>query len=285
MTLFNGFKTSCLIVLLLFIADVSARTSSTQVLRLYQTEFNFQYHIELLELALNKTAEDYPDTSLQFTEQVSPGRGLKMLERGEVDLAFLASSKQREETYIPIKIPLLKGLLGYRILLIHQDNIEKFTTISTAEQLGRAFVAGFGSHWADLDVLKQNHLPTQEISTYGSLPKMLDAKRFDYFPRGINEVWEEKERLKYTLPDLTIEPNIVLVYNLPVYMFVNKGNPDLAKRLEAGLKIATEDLSFQMLFLKYYSESILKANLSKRKMILLDSKDYPIKEIDTSWWL
>ncbi|WP_144210398.1 type 2 periplasmic-binding domain-containing protein [Shewanella donghaensis] len=269
----------------MFIADVSARTSSTQVLRLYQTEFNFQYHIELLELALNKTAEDYPDTSLQFTEQVSPGRGLKMLERGEVDLAFLASSKQREETYIPIKIPLLKGLLGYRILLIHQDNIEKFTTISTAEQLGRAFVAGFGSHWADLDVLKQNHLPTQEISTYGSLPKMLDAKRFDYFPRGINEVWEEKERLKYTLPDLTIEPNIVLVYNLPVYMFVNKGNPDLAKRLEAGLKIATEDLSFQMLFLKYYSESILKANLSKRKMILLDSKDYPIKEIDTSWWL
>ncbi|WP_153915221.1 transporter substrate-binding domain-containing protein [Shewanella sp. TC10] len=286
MTLYNCFKAFWIAFICLFIADVSAKSTSTQVLRLYQTDFQFEYHIELLKIALDKTAADYPDTRLQFTEQVTPGRGLKMLEQGEVDIAFLASSKEREQNFIPIKIPLLKGLLGYRLLLIHQDNLEKFQQVSSTKDLSDSFVAGFGMHWADIEVLRQNRLPTQEVGTVTSLHRMLDAKRFDYFPRGVNEIWEEKQRLNRQLPDLMIEPNIALVYNLPVYVFVNKDLPELAERIEKGLNKATDDLSFQELFLKYYSDSILKARLSERKIIHLQNDDYPMTStIDTSWWL
>ncbi|MCL1066595.1 transporter substrate-binding domain-containing protein [Shewanella olleyana] len=286
MTRYNCFKASLIAFVCLFIADVSAKPTSTQVLRLYQTDFQFEYHIELLKIALDKTAADYPDTKLQFTEQVTPGRGLKMLEQGEVDIAFLASSKEREQNFIPIKIPLLKGLLGYRLLLIHQDNLEKFQQVTNTKDLGDSFVAGFGSHWADIEVLRHNNLPTQEVGTVTSLYRMLHAKRFDYFPRGVNEIWEEKQRLKGQLPDLMIEPNIALVYNLPVYVFVNKDLPELAARIEKGLNIATDDLSFQELFLKYYNDSILKARLSERNIIHLQNDDYPMTStIDTSWWL
>ena len=291
MKLLIYFKISLITIACFFIADLQARTTSTQVLRLYQTDINYEYHIELLKMALDKmaldkTAADYPEATLQFTEQVTQGRGLKMLEQGEVDVAFLASSKQREQAFIPIKIPLLKGLLGYRLLLIHQDNQQKFQQINSTKELGDSLVAGFGTHWADIAVLRHNHLPTQEIGTASSLYRMLDAKRFDYFPRGINEVWGERKRIKSRLPDLMVEPNIALVYNLPVYVFVNKQQPELAKRIEKGLIKATEDLSFQELFLRYYSDSILKARLSERRIIRLENQDYPLSApIDTSWWL
>lgn len=281
-----NFKLLLIALICFFVTEASAKSSSPQVLRLYQTDYHFQYHIELLKMALDKTAADYPEASLQFTEQVTQGRGLKMLEQGEVDVAFLASSKQREQTFIPVKIPLLKGLLGYRLLLIHQDNQQKFLQVKNTHDLGESFVAGFGSHWADIDVLRHNALPTQDIGTASSLHRMLHAKRFDYFPRGINEVWQEQQRISSKLPELMIEPNIALVYNLPVYVFVNKELPELAERIEKGLNKATDDLSFQELFLKYYSDSILKARLSERQIIYLDNQDYPQTEpIDTSWWL
>ncbi|MBQ4889900.1 transporter substrate-binding domain-containing protein [Shewanella sp. MMG014] len=283
--MFIRFKVS-LLLWCVFSTSLFAKESTPQVLRLYQNEFHFQYHIELLKMALDKTAAEYPEARVQFTEQVTPGRGLKMLEQGEVNVAFLASSKQREKMFIPIKVPLLQGLLGYRLLYIHQDNQDKFKQVNSANQLSHSFVAGFGSHWADLDVLRHNELPTQEVGTAKSLYRMLQAKRFDYFPRGVSEIWAEKKRLGPDLPDLIIEPNLALVYHLPMYVFVNKQNPELAERIEKGLQRAIVDLSFQELFLKYYSDAILKAKLPQRTIIHLENQDYlSEKPIDSSWWL
>jgi hypothetical protein len=75
---------------------------------------------------------------------------------------------------------------------------------------------------------------------------MLIGKRFDYFPRGLDEVWSE-EKL-FSNKGIIIEQHLMLKYSTSKYFFVNKRNVALADRIERGLKIAIADGSFDALF-------------------------------------
>ena len=78
-----------------------------------------------------------------------------------------------------------------------------------------------------------------------SIFKMLKLGRIDYFHRGLNEIWGELSTHKETLK---IADNVMLFYPLPVYFFVTKSRPELAKKLEKGINLALEDGSFKTLF-------------------------------------
>jgi len=116
---------------------------------------------------------------------------------------------------------------------------------------------------------------------------MLSVKRFDYFPRGINEAWNEISEKKEKYPNLAVDPYIALYYPYPVYFFVNKNNLKLADRVERGLTIALEDGTFKALFLKYHSKIIQQADLNNRKIFILKNPTLAegTPEPDTSWWL
>jgi len=116
---------------------------------------------------------------------------------------------------------------------------------------------------------------------------MLKLKRFDYFPRGINEAWNEIDKKGVNYPELMVEERTALYYPYPVYYFVNKENRELAARIEKGLKIALADGSFKDLFFESHSEIINKANLDDRIIFKLQNPTLPegTPEPDTSWWL
>ena len=254
----------------------------------FQTDSRYSYHIELLDLALRNTIDEYgPFIIKPAKNEMTFSRGLFSLETKQgINIGFFASSKERETRFLSIRVPLLRGLLGYRVALVRKDNIEKFAAVKSLEQLTRQFTAGFGSQWADMEILKKNSIPVMGTAKYENLFKMLSAGRFDYFPRGINEAWKEIEVKKAEYPNLAVEKYFAFYYPYPVYFFVNKTDIRLAQRIEAGLKYALKNGTLKALFLSHYGTIINQTRLSERKIFTL--KNHILKEgtpePDTSWW-
>jgi hypothetical protein len=205
------------------------------------------YYSKLLKLALNKTtATDGAFELVEYPQLLTLARFEAELKRnGIVDVIWAVTNQNLEEDFLPIKIDLIKDLNSYRIFLIRKEDQPIFTMIHQLDDL-HALKAGQGSHWADTDILIANDLPVVTSPQFEPLFTMLIGKRFDYFPRGLNEIWSE-EKL-FSERGLSIEKTLMLHYNSPKYFFVNRKNTALADRIERGLKLAMADGSFEKLF-------------------------------------
>lgn len=275
------------LLLLLYVSSSFAKTNHPTI-KHFQTDIRYEYRYNLLRLALQKTtATDGPLTLEALPYKVTQKRGLAFLMDGGVDVVSLATNIDREKQMLPIRIPILRGLLGYRVFLIHDKSKEKFKQVEVLDNLKDQFVAGFGIHWADYKILKANNIPVETSAIYKNLFDMLMAGRFDYFPRGINEAWNEVKRFGSQYPDIAVEDNIAFFYPYPTYFFVRKNNFKLAGRIERGLKLALEDGSFKKLFMDYHQDMINQAQLSDRLMFTLNNPNLPpgTPKIDSSWWL
>lgn len=172
---------------------------------------------------------------------------------------------------MPIKISLIRELNNYRVLLIRAEDQPKFDQVRDINDL-RKFTAGLGSQWPDADVMRNNDLTVIGSPAYLPLFKMLASKRFDYFPRGLYEVWNEA-KIHADL-GIVIEKNIMLYYDAPFYFFVNKNNPQLANRIERGLKIAIADGSFEELFtsIPSFKLALEEQKNSQRRLLVLETR-------------
>jgi hypothetical protein len=204
----------------------------------------------ILELALIKTLDTHgPFQISSYPHQLTNSRFLAELERnGVINLMWTMTDQTRETKLVPIKISLLKELNSYRIFLIRKEDQARFNKIQTLEGL-RALRAGQGTSWPDTEILKNNQLPLVTSAHYELLFDMLKARRFDYFPRGLYEIWDEY--LLHKDQHVAIEQTLMLYYHAPIYFFTNKENPLLAERIETGLNIAIADGSFDELFYSY----------------------------------
>lgn len=260
----------------------------TLIVNYFQGDDRYVYQKHLIQLALNKTLDDGPFELRKYKGIVNQFRGRIFMKQGKVDIIFQSPTDELEREFRSIKFPMLRGILGYRIFLIHKDSIDAFAKIKTFKELRTKYKAGFGSDWGDMAILKENNVKVHGTPLYESLFKMLEVKRFDYFPRGINEVHMEYEKFKAKCcPNILVEPNLAFFYSFPLYFYVQKSNTRLADRLERGLKIAEKDGSFNKLFMEFYGNYIQQGNIGKRKVFMLTNSSLPknIPDVDTSWWL
>jgi Bacterial extracellular solute-binding proteins, family 3 len=236
---------------------------------------NGKYSFNLLKLALS-----YSNTQYEVQEGSDPtktfARVIEDLKANDIDVIWTTSDKDREAEFLPIRIPLYKGMFGYRIFIIKKGNQVKFDSVRTLEDLKKISM-GQGRNWADTKVLEENGLRVVKVNKYPSLFYMIDGDRMDAFPRGIHEPWDELDAHKDL--DLAIENNILLVYKIPFYFFVAKGNTKLAAQIEAGLNKAIADGSFDKLF--YANPGVQKvlksANLKNRRIINLTNSTLPVE--------
>ena len=248
----------------------------------YQSQSRYEFGHKLLVLALSKLKQPYAVNAFS-DHHINEARGEKMVISGKFDIQWMSTSSFREEQMIPIKMPIYKGILGLRLLLVKIRNKKHISQIRSLADLQK-YTGGHGSHWGDLPVYKANKLPVHTNANYEPLFLQLANERFDYFHRGLNEIWKEKQRYDDLL---AVADNIMLFYPQPVYFFVSKSNPRLADELETGLKLALKDGSYKKLFLEHHQNYIKKGNLKKRGLIQLVNPVLPINtpKIDTSWWL
>lgn len=261
---------SALLFSVLFSASLGAHANT---LRIVQGNNSIEVYARgLLQLALSKLPESY---KVQETvPNTSEERMVSMLMDNQLDVVWYATTNELEEKLQPIRIPIYRGLLGYRVLMIKKGTQHKFNGIKTLSDLRRVSL-GQGHFWADTNVLTANSLNVVRVLKYEGLFYMLDGDRFDAFPRGAHEPWSEMQRY----PDLAleVEQNLLLSYTNPFYFFVNKTNTKLAQDIERGLRLAIEDGSFDAYFFNdpTVKDVMTKANLKNRTLIKLDNPGLP----------
>ena len=210
------------------------------------------YYVELTRLVLSKNEHLYPKSKLILIDasDITLGKKLVLLKRNDADVIWAGANAEREFKYLPVRIPLFRGLLGYRVLLIRQEDKDKFLQIKKPAEL-KKLIACQGSHWVDSDILEANGYSVSRVEDFNTLLKMLVKKRCDYFPRAIFEANSDlKKAIKY-FPNITLMDDLILHYDLPAYYFVKKNNVALAHRLEQGLLAAFADGSFMKLMKKH----------------------------------
>jgi len=230
------------------------------------------YFTSMLQKALSYS----PDKSykLSFVDYDVPKlRAFKLIANNEgIDAIAAGATKERQAMLLSVKIPLLKGLNGWRVPLVTEKNknlFEKYTSRAQFEEL----VAGQMLTWSDTKIIESNGIRVEKGANYLGLFTMLEKNRFDYFPRSVLEV--EDEYNKYKHRGIVIEPNILIHYPTAYYFYVNKHNAELAKDIEYGLEQAIIDGSFDQLFDKYYGQVVNKIKLQDRKIYELNNPFLP----------
>ncbi|MBI3229195.1 MAG: transporter substrate-binding domain-containing protein [Burkholderiales bacterium] len=236
-----------------------------------QTDERSLYPLQLLQLALNKSGVAF---HLQPSNTQMPQNSamLQLASGQDITVVWSMTSKQREQDLLAIRIPLDKGLLGWRLLLIRQKDQDKFNRIKQAADLQK-LSAVQGHDWPDTDILRANGFRVEGNPHYEFLFTMLEKGVVDYFPRSVLEIWDEEK--KHPNMGLAIEQNLILQYPTAMYFFVRKNNTALATLLENGLQTALKDGSFDQLFMRFYSDIMQRANLKGRTRISLHNPLLP----------
>ena len=234
---------------------------------------HWEYPLRLLDLGLKKSGGHY---ALRPSVQggMLQGRAILALERGDpgITLLWTMTDKEREAKLLPIRIPIYKGLIGWRIPLVRAANRDLLKQVKTKSDLVQ-FTAGQGHDWPDTAILQANGLTVMTSSHYAGLFGMLGLGRFDYFPRSVAEIWDEIATTN--TPGIVVDSHIVLHYPAAFYYFVSKKNPQLAKDLDRGLNLAIADGSFDALFNEYQGDIIARANIKGRTIIRMSNPNLP----------
>ncbi|WP_147819993.1 hypothetical protein [Salidesulfovibrio onnuriiensis] len=201
------------------------------------------YYLKLLQLALDKTCAKYGPASIKVTNfNVAQGRALMELgSGGAINVDWAGTNRQREQDLLPVRIPLIGGLLGYRVPVICKKFTADFSKIRSLADL-RKYTAVQGSHWPDSDILEHAGLKVYRVPNFSFMYDMVQKCRVDYFPRGVNEVYAEQTQVADR--GLVAFDSLLIAYPLPMYFFTSRADGPLAKRIETGLREAIKDGSF-----------------------------------------
>jgi hypothetical protein len=231
-----------------------------------------QYYIDLLELAVEKSDAAIELIPVPMPNQVE-SRDVINLNKKVLDIHWMHTSNELESKLIPIRIPLDRGLLGWRLILLNASNRDLLKDVDQASEL-KDFIFLQGYDWPDTAILMANGFRLQTSSTnFKNIFRMLKRNRTDIFPRSVLEIWGELAEQNST--HIVVEPHLLLYYPTACYFFVARKNKRLASAIEQGLKRAVDDGSFVALFEQHYGDLIEKIEIENRRIIRIDNPLLP----------
>lgn len=238
---------AALIVIYTLVFPLPLHAEETQIIirsRQSEEDQSHDYFVSLLKLAMEKTADRHGPAKIIISNFNAPqGRALEELAAGgTINVDWAGTNRRREALVRPIRIPLIGGLLGYRVPVITKIMVPKFKAIKSLYDLSR-YTGIQGSHWPDADIMEEAGLKIHRVPEFGLMYSMLKTGRVDYFTRGINEVYSEVAEASDG--DLVAFDSLMVAYPLPMYFFTNHDDEALAQRIEEGLRLAIDDGSFR----------------------------------------
>ncbi len=229
------------------------------------------YGYKVLELALAKSGRPY---HLSITKELmSQERARASLEDGRISVFDTGTSAQAEQRLRAVYFPIDRGISGYRLFIINRALEPDFAAIKHLDEL-RLKVAGQGPGWADIRILEHAGIKVQ-VAPFGALFAMVDNRRFDFYPLGMEEVYGMLARYRERAPHSVVEETLALHYPFARLFFVNKDNRELHDALLAGLQAAFADGSFQHLLESdpAYKAARQRANIARRTVIEIENPD------------
>jgi hypothetical protein len=229
---------------------------------------------DVLEATLERTRATFGDYRL--TTSPDPAQALRFRHARtssdvQVNVVILTIGPDWSDTLMPVRIPVLRGLLGYRLLLVHRRDLDRFAKINTLNDLRQV---SFGSveHWSDTAIMKSAGLKVVTGSSYDGLFKMMQAGRFETLTRGAHQIESEVAAIeKNPGNDIVVEPHLLMHYTLPVYFWFSR-DPEgqrRAERVKAGLQMMVADGSLEKMFNERFGQVIEKYDLAHRTLIEL----------------
>lgn len=223
-----------------------------------EDDLRHQYPLALLSLALEKTNVRFelkPSTSA-----MPQARAIKRLEENlEINVFWSMTDITREEQLLPIRIPIAKGLIGWRMLVAPRHSPFLTAPINNLSDL-LEYEPVQGIAWPDTKILQANGFNVVTARDYSDAMNMVSAGLADFFPRSVIEL--DSQLQDSVNNNLELRRDLALQYPSAMYFFVNKRNVTLAKLIETGLERAIADGSFNMLFEQHFGKTIRLLDLS-----------------------
>ncbi|PCK04763.1 MAG: hypothetical protein COA42_18865 [Alteromonadaceae bacterium] len=261
--------------LLLLCPLVSADMSITMQAEHNPNDLRLNWVTSLLNLALERTTEDYGAYTLEPAPDMELARRWHTLKSKKYPNYIIFSTYRAphipefSKDYAIIKFPLLMGLLGYRICF-HTKEKASYIEKMLSKGLIKNLTIGQGKNWTDTAILRHSGYTVTEAQGYAELFKMTHANRFDLFCRSVHEIYDEYHSHK-DAQGLLVEQTFAFNYPMPLFIYTHKDNHALVERLSKGLELAYQDGSITAAFEQYMGERVKFARLSERTIIQLEN--------------
>lgn len=238
-----------------------------------QNDPQLNYMLDALRLALSKSGKAYE--LRQSTSVMVQSRAIAELatNSGAVDVIWVMTTPEREAQLIPIRFPIDRGLIGWRLALVHAQRPGVLSEVKDPAALAR-FSSGQMHDWPDTDILRANGLTVLVSPTYEGLFKQLASRRIDYFPRSVMEIRNEL-KAHDSMP-VVMDESVMIRYPAAFYFFVSKKRPDLGADINKGLEAALADGSFSRLFKRHIVPLLDGLKLQGRTVIALKNPSLPV---------
>jgi hypothetical protein len=223
-----------------------------------------------LKIALEHSGTDF---DLQLTdESVNDSRARAMLAAGQISIVDFGTSRKFEEQFLPVYFPIDLGLNGWRVFIIHRDNQKRFAAIETIGDLQK-MTAGQGVGWADVNILENAGLRVDTAPNLDNLFRMVEAKRFDYFPLNADRAHSLFDRYRELRPNALVDSQILLIYPFGRLFFVHPDNRKLHDTVKRGLVKALESGRYWAWYKSRPRSRGLfnRARLKHRRQIIIDN--------------
>lgn len=257
----RGLITSAMVCLALLAGPVLAGPTAVRYWDWGRTPKRDDYQFAVLRMALDKGAGRYGAydltrvvadySTLRSRQEVSEGTTVNV----QAGPWRALSRDDPSDRRIAVNVPFMAGLLGYRFVLIRKEDQARFDAIRQASDL-KAMMAGQGREWAELGLYRRNGYRVMDSGNINTLLAMLANRRFDYLPMSVTETSTVLNQHPELAGKLTVAPNLMISYPLPTIFYVSARHPELAERIEYGLKLASRDGSLDALLHQYFDSEI-----------------------------
>jgi hypothetical protein len=240
-------------------ADITLRLASG-------TSGNHRFYHRLLTESLKALGHK---VTVETYENLPQTRILSYLDIDRLTLHWMLQTPERDAQYTRVDFPLTQGLIGQRVMFVPLGSEGVYANVKDLTQfreLGKT--AGLGKGWFDATIWEANKLPyVEQGGEWRQLFSMLAARNrgVDYLPRGATEIAAEAQ----LHPELTIEPNLLLVYQRDFLFYLSRGNAGMKPMIEAALKQAEKSGLQKKLIDEYFGNSLQQLNIDKRVKIRL----------------
>lgn len=231
----------------------------------------------MISRAMEVTAHEYGTYKVDYARQnISFERKQELMSAGEFANVERVSgdANQKVASYglTRVDFPLMRGVMGFRILLIRAEDQARFDKVKQFDQLTK-FTMGFGKGWEG-SIYKFNGLHVTETVTFSVLLNMLAGHRYDFVPLGMCEIEDTYRVGEKTIRDLVPEKNLLLAYYAPTYFYVSPKDKDLAARLKKGLDILEKNGEADKIFDEFFAARLKALNVKNRLVFQLNSPDF-----------